>query len=97
MQALEAHKHESQRALNESRRVAEIHVAELEQQVDNLKSTMEKERSTASATKEEYQRLLDKLETENTQLKEELDEVSGKINIGCECTIEDVVLVSTPY
>ena len=76
VQALEAQKHESQKALSESRRVAELHVAELEQQLDSIRSTLEKERSATSTVKEDYQRLLDQLKADNTQLKEELNEVS---------------------
>ena len=59
----------------ESRRAAEQHISELEQQRTDLRDELAKERAAMASTREENQRASEELSVENTQLRESLAKV----------------------
>lgn len=68
---LESQKQESLK----SKKLAEVHISDLETELDSCRSCLELERVAASSAREEFRRSCRQLEKENSHLKEHLTQV----------------------
>lgn len=80
---LEAQKHEAQRSFLESKQTTEQHMSDLEQQVIELRNELAKERTTILTLKDDSHRSLKHLQTENSQLRDNLSKVLNSTALIC--------------
>ena len=58
------------------RQKAEVHITELEQQLQTLNHTLMQERTRTTAAREEHKRIVEQLQLDNAQLQRNLEGVS---------------------
>ena len=86
-QSLHSLRHKSQKALNQARAKADDLVSDLESRLHTANRSLEEEQNRHRNTKEEYQKALVSLHTENSKLRVEINLVRNH-NVAC-CYITD--------
>ena len=72
-QSLQSLRHQSQKTLNQAKAEADHLVTDLESRLHAANRTLEEEQSRHKSTKEEYQKALVSLHTENSNLRVEIN------------------------